>query len=252
VSETYRDVDASSNPTGAAHWQVQMSTWPAVRAYKEHTYDLLREFDRVLDIGCGPGVDLTSLPCKRAVGVDASQTMCVAAAERGTTVVRSDAEALSFTSGSFMGARADRVLQHVEHPDRMLREAIRVLAPGGRLVIADPDQESLVIELSGVRRSVLDRLKALRRDLGYRNGRLISQVPAHLRELGLTNITVSAFPLVIRDPHLAFGLPSWPRRWRTEGGFTDDELAEWDQALSGGAPDFVYVLTFLVVAGTKS
>lgn len=41
VSQTYSDVDGSSDPVGAAGWQERMSRWPVVRAYKRRTYELL-------------------------------------------------------------------------------------------------------------------------------------------------------------------------------------------------------------------
>lgn len=175
--------------------------------------------------------------------------MATAAAAQGAAV-RGDAHALPFRDGAFGGARADRVLQHMADPPRALAEMARVTRRGGRVVVADPDQETLVIELPGVRRSVLDRLKALRRDVGYRNGRLASSLPAHLTALGLTAVSVDAFPLVVRRPEDAFGLPTWPATWRQRGGFTDEELAEWQTALERRADGFLYVVTVLVVAGT--
>lgn len=117
------------------------------------------------------------------------------------------------------------------------------------MVIADPDQETLVIQVPGVRRSVLDRLKALRRDVGYRNGRLASRLPALLGEAGVEDVSVDAFPLVITDPADAFGLPTWPTVWRAEGRFSDDELAEWDRAMRE-RDGFLYAVTFFLVAGT--
>jgi hypothetical protein len=128
----------------------------------------------------------------------------------------------------------------------------RVVKRGGALVVADPDQESLVIQVPGVRHSVLDRLKALRRDVGYRNGRMISRVPALLDARGIEFVGVDAFALSIDDPEDAFGLPEWPHHWRTEGGFADEELREWDEAISNvSSSGFVYLVTFLVVHRVK-
>lgn len=123
--------------------------------------------------------------------------------------------------------------------------------PGGRLVIADPDQESLIIQVPGVRQSVLDRLKRARADIGYRNGRLASRLPALCHEQGLLDITVDAYPLAIDDPTKAFGLASWPDRWRQECGFTDASLDEWHTAVRIPTRGFLYLVTFLVVTATK-
>jgi SAM-dependent methyltransferase len=253
VSATYGAVDDSGAPADAVDWQRQMSDWPAVRAYKRRTHELFAGSAPILDVGCGPGVDAELLGTDRCVGFDASRTMATAAARRGVVVCRADAHRLPVADGCAAGVRTDRVLQHLAQPNAALAEFARVLAPGGRLVVAEPDQETLVIRVPGVRPRVLDRLKALRRDVGYRNGRIASALPDLLAGLGLDRIAVEAFPLVIRDPDAAFGLPTWPARWRVEGPFSDEELAEWDAALAAGPTSgFLYLVTVLVVTAVRT
>ena len=101
--------------------------------------------------------------------------------------------------------------------------------------MADPDQETLVIEVPGVRRELADAVKALRRDVGYRHGRLATQLPALLASVGVVDISTAAFPLVLTDPDDAFGLPSWVTGWRELGGFDDRDVAEWDAAIARAA-----------------
>ena len=252
MSQTYAAVDVSGDPAGAAEWQERMSTWPAVRAYKDHSYRLLDEATPVLDVGCGPGVDLSGLGIGRAIGVDPSITMCRRARRSDASVCQATADALPFTSGAVGGCRVDRVLQHVANPAAAIAEMIRVTRSGGVVVAAEPDQESLVIAVPGVSMDLCDRVKALRRDAGYRNGRLASRLPELFSRLGLSRISVDAFPLVLTDPADAFGLPVWPRLWRDTGlgQFTDADLAEWDRGMRAARHGgLVYALTFLVVAG---
>jgi SAM-dependent methyltransferase len=252
VSQTYADVDASADPVEAIAWQERMGRWPVVQAYKSRTYDVLAEADRIVDIGCGTGVDVIALGPQRCVGVESSAAMTEVAEGRGSVVCRADAHALPFPDGAFTGARADRVLQHLTDPFQALREMARVVSGGGRVVIAEPDQESLVIHVPGVRQSILDRLKALRRDVGYRHGRLISTIPESLHALGLQHVSVRAFSLALTEPDDAFGLAGWPQTWRADGAFTDDELDEWNSAIGSDDLDgFLYVVTFLVVAAVK-
>jgi SAM-dependent methyltransferase len=251
VSDTYADVDASAEPAAAAGWQQCIATWPGIDAYKRRTRELLRDAERVLDVGCGPGDDVLALGAQRCVGVDRSAVMCARARERGATVVQAAAEVLPFRDSTFSGVRSDRTLQHVDDPVVALQELLRVVQPGAPVVVADPDQESLVIQVPGVRRSVLDRLKALRRDLGYRNGRWISTAPSILEQLGAEVTSIEPFPLIIRDPAKAFGLPTWPVHWREAGGFTEEELAEWNRGIADPSTGFLYSLTFLVVTGRK-
>ncbi|MGK5550700.1 class I SAM-dependent methyltransferase [Actinomadura kijaniata] len=89
---------------------------------------------RVLDIGCGEGaLSAAARQAVRVVGLDASMTML--AAHPGPAV-RGDAVRLPFRDGVFGAAVAVNVLYHLDDPSAALREARRVLAPGGLLVAA--------------------------------------------------------------------------------------------------------------------
>ena len=252
VSTTYSNVDSSGDPDGAADCQDQVDAWPSVVAYKTRTYELLDTARLVLDLRSGPGNDLSAVGVDRTVGVDSSWVMCHRSHDRGGRVVVGDALALPFADGAFDGARADRVMQHLADPVKALDEMVRVTEPGGTVVVADPDQETLVIAVPGVRRELTDAVKRLRRDVGYRNGRLASECPHLFRGAGLMDVSVDAFPLLLRNPDEAFGLPKWVRLWRDEAGFTDDDEAEWSSGMDQARRDgLVYGVTFLVVAGRR-
>jgi SAM-dependent methyltransferase len=252
MSDTYSAVDHSHDVRAAIEWQDRIDAWPAIDAYKRRSYELIGSARPVLDVGCGTGHDATRLGAE-AVGVDASIAMCRTARERGVRVGRADAYALPFAAESFAGARADRVLQHLEDPLRALAELVRVTAPGGRVVVCDPDQGSLVIALPGARTALVQRITELRADTGYRNGHYARRLPRCCADLGLVDVTVDAFPLVLTDPDDAFGLPGWPEYWRAEGPFTDEDVAEWTTAVHAArnAPGFVFALSYLVVSGRR-
>jgi SAM-dependent methyltransferase len=253
VSTTYSDVDGSDDPAEAIAWQERVDRWPQIRAYKWRVVELLEASGRVLDIGCGPGADVVALGSDRCIGVDRSLAMCRTARARGASVARADAHGLPFADGEFGGVVADRVVQHLAAPERALAEMVRVVRRGGRLVIADPDQETLTIHVPGVRQELVDRVKALRRDVGYRNGRLVTTLPFQFAALGMGEVSVEPFPLALTDPDLAFGLPSWPRAWEAAHGFSAADLAEWDHGMErsryGG---FLYSLMYFVVSGVRS
>lgn len=161
---------------------------------------------------------------------------------------------MPFPDASFAGVQADRVLQHLTDPVRALGELVRVTRPGGRVVIADPDQESLVVEVPGVRAELVAKVKAWRRDAGYRNGTFARRLPHLLSQLGLANVEVAAYPLVLTDPEDAFGLPGWVGYAITLGSdFTSDDGREWQEGLARVSREggFLFTLTYLVCGGQR-
>ena len=92
---------------------------------------------RVLDLGCGKGRFALALAALGAevVGVDLSGAMLAHAAGIGRA--RATARRLPFASAAFDAVVAVEMLEHVDAVAPVLREARRVLRPGGRLVIVD-------------------------------------------------------------------------------------------------------------------
>ncbi|MDY7102429.1 MAG: methyltransferase domain-containing protein [Actinomycetota bacterium] len=123
------------------------------RAAPDHTVDLLAPGSdtRVLDLGCGTGVDLVAL-CERtsrATGLDRSTTMARAARRRtagsGASIVVGDGVALPFDDDRFDGCSARAVLVHTAEPGRVVHEIARVVRPGGRVVLSEPDHGTHVV-----------------------------------------------------------------------------------------------------------
>lgn len=91
----------------------------------------------VLDIGCGAGLLANPLAEEgfRVSGIDLSLSSLTVAQRRDTTksvqYVRAGAEELPFLSGSFEAVCALDLLEHVDKPQLVIREAARVLRPGG-------------------------------------------------------------------------------------------------------------------------
>jgi len=98
------------------------------------------EGDRVLDLCCGQGNVTQALVehgCE-AVGVDFSHPMIATARARvpAATFVEGDAQALQFDDGEFDAAVSGFGICHIPDQPRALREALRVLKPGGRFAMS--------------------------------------------------------------------------------------------------------------------
>lgn len=93
---------------------------------------------KVMDLGCGVGDSVELFrgvdPGVRWVGVDIEESPEVAERTRGDAeFVTFDGEHLPFDDGSFELVYCKQVLEHVRHPEPLLAEVARVLAPGGWL-----------------------------------------------------------------------------------------------------------------------
>jgi O-methyltransferase/aklanonic acid methyltransferase len=109
-----------------------------------------RPGERVLDLGCGPGI--LALPLARAVGatglvlgVDLAAGMLAllrGAAPRQVGVARMDMEALGVRDGAFDAVAAGHSLQFCPDLGRALAEVRRALRPGGRFAASLPRANS--------------------------------------------------------------------------------------------------------------
>jgi SAM-dependent methyltransferase len=156
-----------------------------------------------LEVGCGEGNNLVRL-ARRAgcVGIDlfVDKLRFAAAALPAARFAAADAGALPFRDGAFRTVFVRDLLHHVTDPAPVLAEAVRVLAPGGRLCLLEPNGRNPIIRLqthlvaaeAGARASGVARLQAL------------------LGALPLAHVTVRTLqPLPLRRMllHYKLGLP---------------------------------------------
>lgn len=209
---------------GYARWWAPVLA-PAVEQLLDKAAPLLDTgAARVLDIGTGTGQlalgALSRWPRLSIVGVDASSGMramaeaCAAQAlgsdarERFSTEV-AFADALPFPDGAFDHALSSFVLQLVPNRARALREARRVVRPGGTLAYVSwlKDDRAFLPDL--IFDEVLETLEMEPRAPDGRSGDLpsVERAAGELRRAGFAGVTAEAGVLVhpfTVDGYLAF------------------------------------------------
>lgn len=114
--------------------------WPLDRLSLRRVRARLLAFaqGKTLELGVGTGLNLEYYPAGVEVtGIEPDASMREKALRRGARVVEGDAQKLSFTDESFDTVVATLVFCSVEDWQRGLREAVRVLKTGGRLLLAE-------------------------------------------------------------------------------------------------------------------
>ena len=129
----------------AEQWDAIRSLHVAESAVEERMRALLiGSIGRLVDIGTGTGrmIELFSAAADHAIGVDRSPEMLRLARAKldgsnGWELRQGDITALPLADGSADTVILHQVLHFIPAPEAALAEAARLLAPGGRLLIAD-------------------------------------------------------------------------------------------------------------------
>lgn len=164
---------------------------------------------RVLDVGCGPGLDTAAVlarvrPGGLVVGIDYDPSMIREARNHVRMNHRSsrvshqvaNARCIPYLNGSFDRCYSERVLQHTTGPAAVVREMVRVTKSGGTIVVADTDWATLSIDTSA---TVTER--ALVRFVGDTlcNGYSGRQLRRLFADYGLIDVHIEMWPIVWTD-----------------------------------------------------
>ena len=167
---------------------------------KDDYPQMLAELERgpfadVLDVGCGTGAVIELLhekyPDAHYTGLDLTPAMIEAAAAKGLAgcdFLVGDAEDLPFADASFDAVLSSNSFHHYPNPEAFFSGALRVLRPGGRLILRDYTSNDLVVWLMNTFELPFTRL------LGHGDVRVlkVSEFRAMAKAAGFEVLTLEA------------------------------------------------------------
>ena len=146
-------VRADRAASAAAWFESHADEWDAIRSLHVAESEIEaamaqvlgdQPIDTLIDIGTGTGrmLELFGARARTALGIDRSSEMLRLARAKlagaaNTELRQADLYALPMTDGAADVAILHHVLHYAQQPGAAIREAGRVLAPGGRLLIVD-------------------------------------------------------------------------------------------------------------------
>jgi SAM-dependent methyltransferase len=266
LSSGFSKVDSSQNPEIFASCLQTLCALPYFRDYKKRSFELLnlRNNSKILEVGCGLGQDAIAIALLIGKGgdviaIDSSRKM-IESASRDPAKIESlqfwlsDACNLPFCDGSFDGARADRVLQHISNPRKAFAEMVRTVREGGRLVTYEPDWGTFII--SPGQKEVCRTMTQLFGDT-FPSGWIGRQLPGFFQEEGLEKIQVEARTFSTDDLDLAiqvFDLIHNAQRAQRMGLVSESDAMIWLEDLreANRQGRFFCSYTGFLVSGEKS
>jgi ubiquinone/menaquinone biosynthesis C-methylase UbiE len=238
----------------------------ATLAWKRRACALMQlsEGSEAVDVGCGTGEDARALAglvgaAGRVVGIDKSAAMIAEARKRNADAAtrmefhEGDAASLPLPDASVDAAHTERVLVHAPDPGAVVAEMARVVRPGGRVVVTEPDMETFLVNA--------DDRKLTRRIFNYicdnfPSGCVGRRLPGLFRDAGLADLSVVPEVQFVTDPAVGrelFGLERSVAGAKAAGAIDEGEaaafLANIEEVAARG--HFAGSCTLFTVAGTR-
>jgi ubiquinone/menaquinone biosynthesis C-methylase UbiE len=198
----------------------------------------------VLDIGCGSGVAARAIARRRdfsghVLGIDLSPALAQKASElaadeglaKHVEFRPGDSRKLYLADGAFDAVVAHTLLSHVDEPLSVVKEAARLVRPGGMIGIFDGDYASITFGHA-------DPAKGKAYDDAIisavvSSSRVMRQMPRLLRVAGLQ--LVASFPYIVAEvgqaDFWASAIESFRRLVPKSGAMTEQEANAWAEGL---------------------
>jgi ubiquinone/menaquinone biosynthesis C-methylase UbiE len=263
----FSDVDGSQDPQFFVNClNEQFEKDSVLRINKQRTLELidLQKGLTVLDAGCGIGLDVIQMAERvgqtgHVYGVDNSKDMIAAAKSKAAhlelplTFRIGNIYQLEFQDNYFDRCRVDKTFQHLSDPKAALRELIRVTKPGGKIIAADPDHDSLIIDtpMTGVNY----RFIRFRSDHMPQGG-IAHQLYGFCKELGLIDVHVEPLTHVYTDyEEKKITSPYLDEIWiaQEHGAVTKEEAERWTAYLQKSIESgrFMCMQTYTITTAVK-
>jgi len=221
--QDFSAVDTSDNPNDLIKYLERSHASPLGARNRRSLLRILqpRSGEHILDFGCGIGCMTRALARRvgrngRVIGFDNSRAMIQECRRRAQGIGKNlefqlgDAHHMPYPEATFDACVVMSTLIHVANPPKALAEVFRVLKLGGRLVILEPDLDTLVLDIGDT--VVSDGVtKVIRANV--RNSGIGHQMPLLLRNASFTVLSVGTAAQHAADFHLANDC------WRIESSF---------------------------------
>lgn len=220
--------------------------------------------EAVLDIGSGPGLLATDVaravgPTGRVCGIDISDSMLTLARGRAAPAGSAPVEyrhggvdAVPYPDGSFDAAVCTQVLEYVADIPAALAEVLRVLRPGGRLLVLDTDWDSIVWHSTDP-----DRMRRilLTYEQHVADPFLPRTLSRQLRHAGFDVAPPQVLPLLNvgyeTDTFSSREIPIVARFVAGRDGWTTADVDAWAEDLRALGPDYFFSLNRYVFCATR-
>lgn len=107
-----------------------------MRKEAEYVYNELRNYRKILDVGCGLGSFEQNLPSLNIIGLDISKEILEKARKRSDkTFVQGKAEELQFKDSTFDAVFTVTTLEFLDDYQNAVKEIARVTKPKGKLLV---------------------------------------------------------------------------------------------------------------------
>ena len=195
---------------------------------------------RCLEVGAGGG-SITRWLCSRVapngrvLAVDLDTRFVADLRASNLDVAQLDVTVEDLPRGAYDLVHARAVLEHIPARADVLAKLVAALAPGGWLLLEEPDTELTTASAGGLHADVLARIETVLTGAGVDRS-WARDLPCHLHEAGLVDIGAET-----EAPRSAGGSPGAEllqltgrqlREPAIEAGATPEQLDDWDRALS--------------------